>query len=121
MMNRFFSLVFLFLLSHSLEGVVIFREVSNLDIVDNSGGFIRLNLDIDNDGVTDFFTTPRGGELSLVPTGENQILAVRATPPDLGRSIHALVLGELISGSPSVPLSWNGLDDIENTLDDGGL
>jgi len=103
------------------EGAVVYRSVtSNQEILDNTGGLLLLNIDLNNDGVTDFFTSPAGGQVSIVPTGNNRILSVRATLPDLGRSIEALDAGYFIGGNPGSPLSWNGLDDVVNQSDNGG-
>lgn len=63
-------------------------------------GYVQ-NIDFDGDGVRDFFTSTRYGQLSLVPTGNNRVLSFRATLPDLGWSTIATDGGELIGGAPS--------------------
>lgn len=102
------------------EGAIIFREIVGGEISDNTGTVLLNNIDLDRDGVVDFFTTSAGNQATIVPTGNNRVLSIVATLPDLGRSVIALTEGQVITENPSDPLSWNGLDDRVNELDSGG-
>ena len=103
-----------------VEGAIVFREIAPGEIFDNTGSTLFNNVDLDQDGNLDFFTTNAGGQASLVPTGDNKVLSVVATLPDLGRSVSAFAGGEIIGESPSPPLVWTGLSDIINQFDNGG-
>lgn len=102
------------------EGAILFRSIAPGEVVDNTGTALINNIDLNGDGNLDFFTTTAGNELSIVPTGNNRVLSIVATLPDLGRSITALLGGETIDAFPLSPLSWNGLSDRVNEFDDGG-
>jgi hypothetical protein len=106
--------------SLSAEGVVIFQTLERSNVRDSDMDGIIDNIDLNGDGTIDFFTSTRGGEISLVPTNDNRILSVRATLPDLGRAIRVLEPGHLIGATQNVPLTWNGLADSINSSDDGG-
>jgi hypothetical protein len=65
------------------------------------GGDYIQSIDIDADGHRDFFTSVAGGQSTLVPTGNNRVLSLRATLPDLGWTTVAMTGGELIGGAPT--------------------
>ena len=108
------------LLPLSLEGAIIYRSIAPGEVVDNTGSVLMNNIDLDGDGTRDFFTTTAGNELSIVPEGNNRVLSIVATLPDLGRAISPLLGGESINSSPRSPLSWNGQAERVNRFDDGG-
>ncbi|MFP6897453.1 MAG: PEP-CTERM sorting domain-containing protein [Roseibacillus sp.] len=102
------------------EGVIIYRSIAPGEVADSSEGLLRQYIDLDGNGTLDFFTTTAGNDASIVPTGNNRILSIVATLPDLGRGIVPLLGGEAIEMSPLTPMSWNGLADRINQFDDGG-
>jgi len=102
------------------EGVIVARSIAPGEVFDSSEGLLRQYIDLDGDGTLDFFTTNSGNQASIVPTGNNRILSIVATLPDLGRAIVPLLGGEAIELVTLSPMSWNGLDDRVNALDDGG-
>jgi hypothetical protein len=120
-MRKFGKLIFLvwIALLNSSSGAIIYRQLLPGEILDNTGTALVNNIDLNGDGVIDFFTTNGGDEAVLVPVGENRIFSFIATLPDLGRSIAPLrdggVIGPVSSGSPT----WTGIADRINRFDDG--
>ena len=106
--------------SLAVEGAVIFQALERSNVRDSDSDGVIDNIDLNGDGTIDFYTSTRGGEISLVPTNNNRILSVRATLPDLGRAVRSLEPGHLIGAFQNAPLTWNGLADSVNVLDDGG-
>jgi len=102
------------------EGAVIYRSIAPGEVTDSSEGLLRNHIDLDGNGTIDFFTTTAGNEAAIVPTGNNRILSIVATLPDLGRAIAPLLGGEAIGFDLISPMSWNGLADQINQFDDGG-
>ncbi len=78
-----------------------------------------VDIDIDGDGVRDFFTSTNGGQCSIVPTGNNRIMAFDEPPPDLGWVLAAMVGGEAIGTEPEFGV-WRGLMNRVDPLDYGG-
>lgn len=104
------------------EGAIIYREVLiQGEIFDNVGGVLFNNIDLDQDGEIDFFTTSQGGEASLVPTGDNRVLGVPATGLDLGAYGVGLPSNYEIDFNTPQGLVWRGLDDRINQFDPGGV
>ena len=101
--------------------VIMFRETLDMEVFNNSGGStLQHNIDLDGNGVVDFFTTNAGSESTIVPTGNNRILSIPATGLDLGRRIVALEPASNILSSPHPPFIWSGLADRVNEFDSGG-
>lgn len=117
--GKLIVLVWIALLNSS-SGAIIYRQLLPGEILDNTGTALVNNIDLNGDGVFDFFTTNAGDEAVLVPVGENRIFSFVATLPDLGRSIAPLQAGREIGptflGSPT----WTGIADQINQFDNGG-
>ena len=67
------------------------------------------NIDIDGDGIRDFFVATWGNELNIVPAGNNRILSGRPNFQDSHWSVSTIDEGGLI-GATSEFGGWYGLE-----------
>lgn len=115
------ALLLVFFLSPlGATGAIIYRSLTPGEVFRNEGAVLFNDVDLNADGMVDFFTTTAGGKASLVPMGNNRILSLEASLPDLGRSIVPLLGGESIMLNLDDPFSWTGYADRINEFDDGG-
>ena len=77
-------------------------------------------VDMDGDGVRDFYFGARGDGAYLIPFGSNRILSDPAIYPELGRYTVTMLGGELIGAVPTFGF-WNGHLDYVNQFDNGSL
>jgi hypothetical protein len=64
------------------------------------------DIDLNGDGITDFVLASDGSAITLVPKNGSQLIAIPATPPDIGGFVAALGQGESISSSLAPIYVW---------------
>lgn len=100
-------------LGMNTQGAVVYQAIEPVDVY-------KRDIDLDGDGEPDFFTSTSPNLASIIPVGNNRVLAVSALPPNLGRWIEPLMGGEIIGETTDFSRIWSGLDDRVNQFDNGG-
>jgi hypothetical protein len=83
------------------SGAVVYTDIQDFNV----SRFDEISVDLNEDGIDDFYFDHRETELALIPFGDNGVLGIAATPPDLGGRGSALAKGSFI-GQPEDPFSF---------------
>lgn len=104
-----------------VTAAIVARSLSWREVYEfTSDGHYLNHIDLDGDGQRDFYTSTAQGMATIIPDGNNRVLAIDERPPDLGWSILPLTAGELIGEASTVLGNWRGLADRVNEFHLGG-
>jgi len=87
------------------QGTIVYRDIEDVPLFALSGSVFH-DLDLDQNGATDVTFRSRASDFSAIPSEPSRILAIPATPPDLGGFVQPLEPGETIGPVVELPLSW---------------
>lgn len=68
-------------------------------------------IDMDSDGQFDYAIRAGPAQVDVLMSGNNRVIALPATPPDMGSYVVPLSYGDQIGSSLSPVLSWVGTND----------
>lgn len=87
------------------QGTIAYRDIEDVPVFTLSGS-VFYDLDFDENGSPDVTFRGRGSDFAAIPAEFSRILAIPATPPDLGGFVQPLNPGESIGPAVELPLSW---------------
>jgi len=85
------------------QGTVVYRNPPDIPLFVEHAPY---DLDLDQNGVTDYTLIKTGGDFTAYGMGHNASLALPERPPDLGAYILPLSAGENIGPIPTAPDIW---------------
>ena len=86
------------------QGTIVYRDPADIPVFGDAP--IYYDFDLNADGVVDFQLRAVNGQFMAIPAGQNGVMALAETPPDLGGYVSALQAGDSISLSPIAPFQW---------------
>ena len=92
------------------QGTIVYRDIEDVPLFTLSGSVFH-DLDLDQNGSVDLRFRATGSDFDAIPLGPNQVLAIPATPPNLGGFVYPLNSGDVIGAVTEPPLSWENPGD----------
>ncbi len=85
------------------QGTIVYTDIEDVPLFGHPSVFY--DLDLDQNGATDV-TFRAASDFDAIPCEFSRILAIPASPPDLGGFVQPLNPGEAIGPEVEAPLSW---------------